>query len=57
MKDKSCMLFKGRLYFKTDAAARPDYLEMGMEPFRPGPKQTLKNDDEVPIAKPAKDIY
>ncbi|MDC4224262.1 MAG: TfoX/Sxy family protein [Candidatus Manganitrophus sp.] len=36
------ILYKGRLYFKTDDASRSDYIEMGMKPFRPSAKQTLK---------------
>lgn len=39
----------GRLYFKTDAASRPDYEGRGMAPFRPNPRQTLKNYYEVPV--------
>jgi DNA transformation protein and related proteins len=38
-----------RLYFKTDDATRPAYLEHGMEPFRPNDRQTLKSYYEVPI--------
>ena len=40
---------EGRLYFRTDSASRQDYLEMGMEPFRPNPGQTLKSYYEVPV--------
>jgi len=43
------ILFKGRLYFKTDDASRSDYVEMGMKPFRPTAKQTLKSYYEVPV--------
>jgi DNA transformation protein len=43
------ILFKGRLYFKTDAATRPDYVQMGMKPFRPNARQTLKSFYEVPV--------
>lgn len=43
------ILFKGRLYFKTDAATRPLYIERGMKPFRPSAKQTLKSYYEVPV--------
>jgi len=39
----------GRLYFRTDEASRADYLARGMQPFRPSPKQTLKNYFEVPV--------
>ncbi len=43
------IIFKGRLYFKTDNRTRGAYLEQGMGPFRPSPKQTLKNYYEVPV--------
>ncbi|MFQ5673249.1 MAG: TfoX/Sxy family protein [Nitrospinales bacterium] len=43
------MVFKGRLYFKTDAKTRAEYLKCGMKPFCPSPRQTLKNYYEVPI--------
>lgn len=39
----------GRLYFKTDSASRQSYLKMGMGPFRPNPRQTLKSYYEVPV--------
>ena len=39
----------GRLYFRTDEASRADYLARGMRPFRPNPKQMLKNYLEVPV--------
>ena len=42
------ILFKGRLYFRTDPATRPACEEMGMKPLRPNPKQVLKNYYEVP---------
>jgi len=38
----------GRLYFKTNASTRVAYEKLGMEPFRPSAKQTLKNYFEVP---------
>jgi DNA transformation protein len=38
-----------QLFFKTDDATRPAYLEHGMGPFKPSDKQTLKNYYEVPI--------
>ena len=38
-----------RLYFKTDDASRPAYIEHGMEPFKPNDKQTLKTYYEVPV--------
>jgi DNA transformation protein len=43
------IISKGRLYFKTNDSTRPGYLECGMKPFRPNPKQTLKNYFEVPV--------
>lgn len=43
------IIFKGQLYFKTGPATRAEYLEHGMKPFRPSPKQTLKNYYEVPV--------
>ena len=43
------IIYQGRLYFKTDAASRSAYLEQGMEPFRPNPRQTLKSYYEVPV--------
>jgi DNA transformation protein len=33
---------------RTTATTRPAYQERGMLPFRPSPKQTLKNYYEVP---------
>ena len=38
-----------RLYFKTDAASRPQYVNAGMAPFRPNPNQTLVTYYEVPV--------
>ena len=38
----------GRVYFKTNAITVTDYLDRGMQPFQPNPKQTLKNYYEVP---------
>ncbi len=43
------ILYRRRLYFKTDAAARADYEARGMEPLRPSPRQTLKTYYEVPV--------
>jgi len=37
-----------RLYFKTNSRSAADYIDQGMEPFRPNPRQTLKNYYEVP---------
>lgn len=42
------ILFKSRLYFKTDLSSRPFYLEKGMKPFRPNARQMLKSYYEVP---------
>jgi DNA transformation protein len=42
------IIIRGRLYFKTDAVSREQYVDAGMEPFRPNPKQTLKTYYEVP---------
>lgn len=42
------ILYRGRLYFKTDETSRADYTAHGMSPFRPNAKQTLKNYYEVP---------
>ena len=43
------IIFKGRLYFKTNDSTRTDYIEREMKDFRPNPKQTLKNYFEVPV--------
>ena len=42
------IVYAGRLYFKTDEASRGRYTELGMQPFRPSDKQTLKTYYEVP---------
>jgi DNA transformation protein len=42
------ILYKDRLYFKTDDETRPDFESRGMKCFRPSAKQTLKNYFEVP---------
>jgi len=42
------ILHQGRLYFRTDARTRPDYIARGMSPFRPNPRQTLVSYYEVP---------
>ena len=39
----------GRLYFKTDAASRSQYLKAGMKPFSPNAKQTLVTYYQVPV--------
>ncbi|OGQ78172.1 MAG: hypothetical protein A3F90_07590 [Deltaproteobacteria bacterium RIFCSPLOWO2_12_FULL_60_19] len=43
------IIFKGRLYFKTDAKSAARYLKLRMKPFRPNRKQTLKSYYEVPV--------
>jgi DNA transformation protein len=35
------IVFKGRLYLKTDLESRRGYIERGMKPFRPSAKQSL----------------
>jgi DNA transformation protein len=42
------IVLKGRLYFKINAAERPEYEKRGMGPFRPSAQQTLKSYYEVP---------
>jgi len=42
------ILHQGRLYFRTDARTRPDYIARGMSPFQPNPRQTLVAYYEVP---------
>jgi len=39
----------GRLYFKTDEESRTEYKRLGMRPFQPTEKQTLKSYYEVPV--------
>ena len=43
------ILYKNRLYFKTDSTTVTFYIKKGMEPFQPNPKQTLKSYYEVPV--------
>jgi DNA transformation protein len=43
------ILSQGRLYFKTNAVTRSTYVQRGMQPFRPNPRQTLKSYYEVPV--------
>ena len=43
------ILYKGRLYFKTDSTTLQAYRERGMKPFRPSAKMTLKTYYEVPV--------
>jgi DNA transformation protein len=42
------ILHQGRLYFRTDAITRTDYVARGMSPFLPNPRQTLTSYYEVP---------
>lgn len=42
------ILYKGRLYFKTDEVTVIAYKKLGMKPFRPNAKQTLKSYYRVP---------
>jgi len=42
------IIHDGRLYFKTNDLTRSEYIDKGMEPFRPSDKMTLKNYYEVP---------
>jgi DNA transformation protein len=43
------IIWKGRLYFRTDAQTRANYAERGMKTFRPRPQQALKTYYEVPV--------
>lgn len=43
------IVFKGRLYFKTNAETQRVYVERGMKPFRPTAKQSLTSYYEVPL--------
>ena len=42
------IVYRDRLYFKTDEASRPEYEQRGSEPFRPNARQTLRTYWEVP---------
>lgn len=42
------IIFKGRIYLKTDSITARSYREKGMLPFQPNRKQKLKNYYEVP---------
>ena len=44
------ILYRDRLYFKTDARTRPDYEAAGMGPFQPNAKQCLSAYLEVPAS-------
>ncbi|HWV47317.1 MAG TPA: TfoX/Sxy family protein [Nitrospira sp.] len=43
------IIHKGRLYFKVSTTTVHNYMDHGMKPLRPNPKQTLKSFYEVPI--------
>jgi DNA transformation protein len=42
------IVFRGRLYFRTSEATRPEYEAHGMKRFRPRERQTLTSYYEVP---------
>jgi DNA transformation protein len=42
------IIYRGRLYFRTDENSRADYVARGMEHFRPRARQTLDSYYEVP---------
>jgi len=42
------ILYRGRVFFRTDEAGRAAYAKRGMEPFRPNARQTLATYYEVP---------
>lgn len=42
------IIYKDRLYFKTDERSRSKYRDLGMKPFKPSSGQILKNYYEVP---------
>jgi DNA transformation protein and related proteins len=42
------IIHNGRLYFKTNETTVREYRQRKMKPFRPSPKQTLKNYYQVP---------
>ena len=44
------IIANGRLYFRVSDKTRTQYEKAGSGPFRPTPKQTLKNYYEVPGA-------
>ena len=43
------IIHKGRLFFKTNDVTQPLYRSRGMQPFRPGARQTLTRYYEVPL--------
>lgn len=42
------VIYKGQLFFKTDASTREDYLALGMAHFQPNPRQQIRSYYEVP---------
>ncbi len=42
------IIHHGALYFRTDESSRAAYVEQGMRPFMPQPRQSLKAYYEVP---------
>lgn len=42
------MAHRGRLYFKVDEQSKPAFEALGMGPFRPNERQTLKSYYEMP---------
>ncbi len=43
------IVHKSRLFFKTNAITQPLFRSRGMQPFRPGARQTLTRYYEVPV--------
>ena len=43
------IIYRERLYFKTDPGTRPGYVRAGSKPFTPRRGQTLKNYYDVPV--------
>ena len=43
------IIFRGRLFFKTDTSTAEHYRAHGMRPFRPSATQTLRSYYEVPL--------
>ncbi len=42
------IIYRDRLYFRTDAVTRKNYEQFAMKPFRPNARQTMKSYYEVP---------
>lgn len=42
------IVWRDRLFFRTDAESRDEYVRLGAGPFRPNARQTLKSYYEVP---------